>query len=282
MHDHYGPMSGHTFLAWIETSESLVALDTGWDVADGLPYEGSDVEAITRASEATGKPLSHILLTHDHPDHCMNLPLLRERWPAVTLAAHPHSSAPDVTLPLTGGEALTLGGVRVEVLATPGHSAHRDELCYFLPDYRLLFCGDVAQPQGPSYSLANGLSPVPYFYFGDDYCHSLENLIALDCAWMRTGHGDLLGSEQAKQWLRVTLATVTRIQELAWELADRYPERDEEWLMALLYDHLVDERHFGTRAAAQRKRQMTHEGISDYEYYDIPGLRWAVQQAMDL
>lgn len=275
----YGPVSGNNFLAWIEADDSLIAIDTGWDAARGQPYEGSDLEAITQAGEATGKPLTHILLTHDHRDHVSDLPNLLERWPNARVLAHTNSSVEGVTDSLSGGETLTLGGIAVQVLYTPGHSPHRDELCYYLPDYRFLFSGDVAQPQGPSYAFANGPSPVPFFSDGDDYTRTLERLIALDPQHARTGHGDFLGPEQARQWLRVTLATVLRIQELALDLASRYPTKDDDWLAESIYDQIADERHFGLRAARQRKSQGKDEGASDYERFDKPGILQAVHQA---
>ncbi len=282
MHDAYGPMTGHTFLAWIETDSGLIAVDTGWDVAWGEPYEGSDLEALVRASTGTGKPLTHILLTHDHPDHVANLPLLLERWPEAAVLAHANSRVAQRTEPLQGGETLTIGGERVEVLYTPGHSEARDELCYYLPEYHFLFSGDVAQPQGPSYSYATGPSPVPFFHDGDAYHRTLERLIALDPSYMRSGHGDFLGPEQAKQWLRVTLATLLRIEELALTLAERYPQKDDEWLTESLYDQLADERHVPMRAANKRKREGSYEGKTDFERFDKPGLLWAVRQARAL
>ena len=275
----YGPVSGHKFLTWIETNDGLVAIDTGWDVADGQPYEGSDVEALVQASQQSGKPLTHILLTHDHWDHCANLPFLQARWPSVKVYAHANSSIEAVSHPLYGGETLDLGGVRIKPIYTPGHSINRDELSYYLPDDRFLFCGDVAQPQGPSYAFANGVSPVPYFHDADAYRSSLEKLIRLDALRMRTGHGDLLGPEQVKQWLRVTLATVMRMEELALTLTERYPTKDADWLAELLYDYIVDERHFGLRAANKRKRHRTSGGATDYERYDKPGLLAMIMEA---
>jgi glyoxylase-like metal-dependent hydrolase (beta-lactamase superfamily II) len=270
---------GHGFLAWIETVDGLVSVDTGWDVAAGEPYEGSDLEALVKMSARSGKELTAVLLTHDHPDHCMNLPLLLERWPDARVYAHPNSNADGVTHHLHGGENLQIGGEAIEVLYTPGHSQSRDELCYYLPGEHFLFSGDVAQPQGPSYAFANGPSPVPFFHFGDEYARSLERLIALDPQAMRTGHGDFLGPEQARQWLRVTLATVTRIQELALDLAERYPERESGWLAEAVYDQVADERNYGLRAANRRKREGSYEGLSDYERFDKPGILWAVEQA---
>ncbi len=277
----FGDISGHKFLAWLETESGLVAIDSGWDVASGEPYEGSDLEALVAASEVAGKPLAHILLTHDHPDHRMNLPLLLERWPDARVYAHPNSSVEGVTDSLRGGETLPLGARHhIEAIYTPGHSAARDELCYWLPEGRFLFSGDVVQPQGPSYAFATGPSPVPFFHHGDEYHRSLNRLIALDPLAIRTGHGDLLGPEQAKQWLRVTLATVDRIQELALELAERYPAKDEDWLAESIHDQIADERHFGLRAANQRKRQATYDGATDYERFDKPGILWAVREAL--
>lgn len=282
MKDHYGPVSGHDFLAWIETNNGLVAIDTGWDVGDGQPYQGSDLEAIVQASEKSGKPVTDILLTHDHQDHCMNLPLLLERWPSANVYAHPKGSVTGVTEYLQGGEAIEIGGEQIEVIYTGGHSAKRDELSYYLPEHRLLFCGDVAQPQGPSYAYANGVSPVPYFHDGDDYRHTLERLIALNPLRMRTGHGDFLGPEQVRQWLRVTLATLIRIEELTLTLVERYPNKDEEWLTELIYDYIVDERHFGRRAANKRKRQSSYPGATDYERFDKPGILWMIRQVQEI
>lgn len=282
MPDSYGPVSGHTFLAWIETNDGLVAVDSGWDVAAGQPYEGSDLEAITLAGERTGKPLTHILFTHDHWDHRANLPLLRERWADVTVMAHRNSSIEGVNRYLDGGESLDIGGITIQTLDTPGHSQQRDELCYLLPEYRLLFCGDVAQPQGPSYAIVTGPSPVPYFYFGDDYRRTLERLIALDVAHIRTGHGDFLGPEQCRQWLRVTLATVQRIEELAITYVERYPTRAAEWIADLVYDQVIEERHYGLSKGNKRKREATYPGASDYERFDLPGILWFVKEAQQL
>lgn len=282
MHDTYGPVTGHTFLAWIETDEGLVAVDSGWDVSDGEPYEGSDVEAITLAAERTGKPLSHILFTHDHWDHRANLPLLRERWPDVKVMAHRNSSIEGVSEYLAGGETLTWGSITIQTIATPGHSRQRDELCYYLPDYRFLFCGDIAQPQGPSYAVVTGASPVPYFHFGDDYRRTLERLIQLDAAHIRTGHGDLLGPEQSRQWLRVTLATVQRIEALAITYVERYPTKEAAWIADLVYDQMIEERHFGVSKGNKRKQDSAHPGETDYEHFDLPGILWFVKEAQQL
>ena len=268
----YGPISGHKFLAWIESNHGLIAIDTGWDVAAGEAYEGSDIEALVLASEASQKPLTHILLTHDHWDHCANLSLLQARWPEVKIYAHTNSSVDGITEPLYGGETLHLDGIAIQVIYTPGHSLNRDEVCYYLPDYDFLFSGDVAQPHGPSYCFANGVSPVPYFHHAEAYSTTLDRLVRLKPKRLRTGHGDFLGPEQAKQWLRVALATLMRMEELAITLTERYPDKENDWLVDLLYDYIVDERHYPFRDAKHRQRHSTYGGETDYERFDKPGM----------
>lgn len=275
----YGPVWGHKMIGWIESEDSLIAIDTGWDLALGESYLGSDVEALVQASLVTGKPLSHILLTHHHADHRLNLPFLLERWHDAEVCAHLNAPIDGITQPLAGGVSMEIGGERIEVLHTPGHSEAHDELSYYLPKHELIFCGDLLQPQGPSYSFANGPSPVPYFHDLTAYRASLERFAAMPLLMARSGHGDFLGPEQLKQWLRVTLATLTRIEELAISLTERYPDKEAEWLAELIYDQIADERHFGTRAANQRKRQSSYSGATDYERFDRPGLLDAVRQA---
>ena len=140
----------------------------------------------------------------------------------------------------------------------------------------------MVQPQGPSYAIVTGPSPVPFFHWGDDYRHSLERLIALDVGHLRTGHGDFLGSEQSRQWLRVTVATVQRIEELAITYAERYPTKPAEWLAEMVYDQIVEERHYGISKGNKRKRDATYPGATDYERFDMPGILWFVKAAQQL
>ncbi|MBA3530869.1 MAG: MBL fold metallo-hydrolase [Ardenticatenales bacterium] len=278
----YGPISSHHMIAWMECESALVTVDTGWDVAIGESYLDSDLEALVQASLTSEKPVSHVLLTHNHRDHRLNLPFLLEHWPDLQLCAHPAGNVEGIAMPLQGGETLVIGGQTIQALHTPGHSQERDELSFYLPEHRFLFCGDALQPQGPSYAYSNGPSPVPYFHYGDEYQRTLERLIALDPLHILTGHGSFLASEQGKQWLRVTLTTIMRIDELAMELVERYPDKGAEWHAESVYDQIADERHYGLRAATQRKRQSTYPGETDYERFDRPGILDAVRRAQQI
>ena len=86
-------------------------------------------------------------ITHHHSDHSGNL-----KWAKAALGAEISIPAggrrllkgriPREVNQLADGDALDMGGgVRVQVLATPGHSV--DSLCYYLEDEGVLFTGDT-------------------------------------------------------------------------------------------------------------------------------------------
>lgn len=81
---------------------------------------GPDDEAHLRALAEAG-PVELILITHRHADHTAGSPRLRELTGAPVRAvdpAHCHGGTP-----LRDGERIEAAGVRVDVLATPGHTA---------------------------------------------------------------------------------------------------------------------------------------------------------------
>ncbi|WP_322796075.1 MBL fold metallo-hydrolase, partial [Tepidiforma sp.] len=91
--------------------------------------------------------ISIAAITHHHPDHCGNLKWAREELRAEV--AIPANGKPllkgriprEVTL-LHDGQVIELdGGIRVQVLATPGHSV--DSLCFYLEEEGVLFTGDT-------------------------------------------------------------------------------------------------------------------------------------------
>jgi hydroxyacylglutathione hydrolase len=102
-------------------------------------------EAIIAALDGT-RP-RHILLTHGHFDHTGALASLRAVL-GVPLAAHP-ADAPALEAPpevfLEDGATVTLGGLKLEVMHTPGHTP--GSLCFRLGKY--LFAGDTIFPGGP-------------------------------------------------------------------------------------------------------------------------------------
>jgi glyoxylase-like metal-dependent hydrolase (beta-lactamase superfamily II) len=68
-----GPGTVNTW--WIETPRSVIVIDLQRDLAHAR-------EALA-AVEALGKPVSHVLVTHGHPDHYAGLGLFKARWPGI-------------------------------------------------------------------------------------------------------------------------------------------------------------------------------------------------------
>ncbi len=94
---------------------------------------------IERAGELALTP-THVLLTHHHHDHVAELGTLLERWPDLQVLAHADETVPGTTGELKPGDALEVGGVGVEALHTPGHTAGMLSL---LVDGREVFTGDT-------------------------------------------------------------------------------------------------------------------------------------------
>ena len=77
-----------------------------------------------------GLRLELVLETHMHADHLMLNRAAKETL-AVPVVMHRESPSPLVDRHVIDGEVLSLGGERIEVLHTPGHTP--DSVCYRLP-----------------------------------------------------------------------------------------------------------------------------------------------------
>jgi hydroxyacylglutathione hydrolase len=89
------------------------------------PGEARVVEAEIRKQRIE---LTHILLTHHHFDHTAGAAELKKKYGC------------DV---INGGEALKLGELDIETIATPGHT--KDSVCYYVTSgqWKAVFTGDT-------------------------------------------------------------------------------------------------------------------------------------------
>ena len=139
-----------------------------------------------------GAVLSQVLVTHAHVDHAGGAPALGERFTGVRFRKMPWPDRdqkwPVEWLPLKDGDVIEAGDTALMVIYTPGHSP--DHLCFWHPQSRTLFCGDLA---------ARGTTIwIPARLQGDlsAYLASLERVIALEPLRLLPAHGPIIDDPQ--------------------------------------------------------------------------------------
>ncbi|OKI04727.1 Zn-dependent hydrolase [Streptomyces sp. CB02923] len=195
------------------------ALDGGtWDVDNNVWIVGDDIEAVVidAAHDADaifdaldGRTLRAIICTHAHNDHIDAAPALAARTGA-PVHLHPDDlplwkqthpdRAPEESL--ADGQVLTVGGVDLTVLHTPGHAP--GAVCLYAPDlgeHGTVFTGDTLFQGGPG---ATGRSFSDFPTIVDSI---RERLLTLPPRTeVRTGHGDgtTIGAEapHLEEWVK--------------------------------------------------------------------------------
>lgn len=143
-----GPFAENCYIVGNLTTKKAVLIDPGWDI-----------ERVQRAMETEGFSLEAILVTHGHIDHAAGLADIKERSHAPVYYHEleipmvrglrtqglmfglwaKNGPLPDCSL--KGGEVLSLIGLSIKVIPTPGHT--QGEVCFWIPELKWLFSGDV-------------------------------------------------------------------------------------------------------------------------------------------
>ena len=138
-----GPIMTNCYILCDEEAKVCAVIDPG--------DEPKRIEAMIASSGCT--PIM-ILLTHGHFDHCTGVAGLLETWPELPVYIHEG----DVTDGMGGelrfrrlgeknqryykeGDKLTVGGLTLDVLETPGHS--QGSVCLLVEGQRVIFAGDT-------------------------------------------------------------------------------------------------------------------------------------------
>jgi glyoxylase-like metal-dependent hydrolase (beta-lactamase superfamily II) len=105
---------------------------------------GPDIDAHLQAVLAAAGEVGLVLFTHRHVDHTESLERFIELTGAPARATDPefcHDADP-----LVDGETIEVDGLRVAVVATPGHTS--DSTCFRLADEPTLLTGDMVLGRG--------------------------------------------------------------------------------------------------------------------------------------
>jgi glyoxylase-like metal-dependent hydrolase (beta-lactamase superfamily II) len=198
-----GLLTGRVYA--LESTDGLALIDAGIGPAAGKVLQQ------LQASGRQPSDVKRILITHAHPDHIGGLAKLQVatgaqvvahplEWPIIAdkVSETPQSTTP-VRREVLGGETLSkiLGGL--QVIFTPGHAS--GHVCFWQPDRRLLFCGDVVM-RLPRLRLPYAMVTVDM----DENKRSIKKLAELNAEVVCFGHGQPLTHDTAAQ-LRAFAAT---------------------------------------------------------------------------
>lgn len=188
--------------AYLIEGETLTLVDAG------LPWHGRTVLRYIASIGRKPEELSHILVTHRHPDHTGGIKHITKKTGAAVIAHSadtrerrggnptlgymgifgalpvpmPFLGRMPVVTPVQDGELLSIGG-GVRVIHTPGHTS--GSVCFLDESTKTLFSGDTIFSDGTRISRS-----VPFPGYDDQaYRDSLRRLASMDFAAVCGGHG---------------------------------------------------------------------------------------------
>ncbi len=172
------PMTGAGTNTYLVGSGDLAVIDPG-------PDDDGHIGAIVAEAGAMRGRIVIILVTHSHLDHLPGAFSLSQRV-GVPIAAFTPILGVDIHL--RHEQRLTIGGMPLRALHTPGHAA--DHLCFHLEDAAALFSGDLIVGEGTVVIGRDGEL--------DDYLRSLRSLLPLELQRILPGHGPVIDEPRRK------------------------------------------------------------------------------------
>ncbi|MET7378946.1 MBL fold metallo-hydrolase [Streptomyces sp. NPDC005526] len=172
----------NTWLVSEPGSDLAVVIDPG-------PQDEGHLRSVVETAERADKRIALTLLTHGHPDHAAGAARFAELTGTRVRALDPALRLGDEGL--AAGNVITVGGLELRVVPTPGHTA--DSLCFHLPADRAVLTGDTILGRGTT------VVAHPDGRLGD-YLDSLRRLRSLTVDdgvhTVLPGHGPVLEDAQ--------------------------------------------------------------------------------------
>ncbi|MFF4015202.1 MBL fold metallo-hydrolase [Streptomyces sp. NPDC001843] len=176
----------------LDGTNTWIVSEPGSDLAvvvDPGPLDDGHLSAVRDAAEEAGKRVALTLLTHGHPDHAEGAARFAELTGTKVRALDPALRLGDEGL--AAGDVITVGGLEMRVVPTPGHTA--DSLCFHLPADQAVLTGDTILGRGTT------VVAHPDGRLGD-YLDSLRRLRSLTVDdgvhTVLPGHGPVLEDAQ--------------------------------------------------------------------------------------
>lgn len=109
---------------------------------DTASIDAPDGSRISDRLGQSGWKLTHLFITHHHPDHVEGITALAQAYsPKVIGPKAEAAKIAGLTQTLSDGDTFEFAGRTVKVISTPGHTA--GHICFYIPDEELLFAGDT-------------------------------------------------------------------------------------------------------------------------------------------
>ncbi|HEU5191912.1 MAG TPA: MBL fold metallo-hydrolase [Methylomirabilota bacterium] len=186
-----GMMTGPGTNTYLVGDRAPILIDTGAGVPGWMPL------LETYMAERGWRAPARVLITHRHKDHLGGVKDLLQQYPGtpVSKMIHKDTDLPAGISDLRDGQAVKGDGVTLVPVHTPGHAS--DHLCYFVPETKSLFTGDL---------VLGGSTTVIPDEDGDltQYMDSLRRILRLDVATIYPAHGPVI--ENAKALIKEYIA----------------------------------------------------------------------------
>ena len=187
----------------IRTSQGVILIDCG------NPKTGLEMARDTLAYFDVKEPITHLIVTHAHHDHCGGAKELQESGAKIIVGqedaarcinggvwgmytpfdkeqAYP-AFTPDITIP--GDQSMEINGLTFEFIKIPGHTPGSMAILTKIDGKTAMFTGDALQPDG------NGLGDVSFGWQGDPafdrqtVVDSMMKLMEYETDMILPGHG---------------------------------------------------------------------------------------------
>lgn len=135
---------------------------------------------IEYAKSVSNAKITYLIVTHAHPDHISGALVMKRKTGAHIILHSAEVTDIPVDKRVEDGDIISLGGIDLEIIHTPGHNP--GHICLYIRKSRILFSGDHILAK-----TTTALQPP----WGDmtKYVDSLRRLLKFDISLMLPAHG---------------------------------------------------------------------------------------------